>query len=167
MINVKYNQKGSCYIVSLSGIGDRIVTGKFDTGAVATIITSKKLGLTDKQVEALKEYFRSSETMPSIFHTVADEKIEGYLVRARNVNIYSVTLNDFYYYLVLDNSLDKALLGDDFISCCTFHHKPKGDIYITAVDMELYASAYEGDAECIDIAAIYTDISEGIDFHNA
>lgn len=53
MIHIKYNQKGAYYIVSFSGLGDRIVIGKFDTGAVATIITSKKLGLTDKQVEAL------------------------------------------------------------------------------------------------------------------
>lgn len=58
------------------------------------------------------------------------------------------------YYLILDNNLNKALLGDDFISCCTFHHQPKGDIVITAIDMDLYALSYETFADCIDISEV-------------
>lgn len=57
MIKIRYAEKESYYTVRLSGLNDDIITGKFDTGAVATIITSKKLGLSDKQVEILKDYF--------------------------------------------------------------------------------------------------------------
>ena len=31
-----------------------------------------------------------------------------------------------------------ALLGDDFISNCTFHHEAQGDIMVTGFDMESY-----------------------------
>lgn len=154
MINVKYNQKGANYIVSFSGLGDRIVTGKFDTGAVATIITSKKLGLTDGQVEILKGYFEKSGVEPENFYSATNGKMGGYLVRAKNIMLYSTVLESFYYYLVLDNSLDKALLGDDFISCCTFSHQPKGDIVITTIDMNLYSSPYKNNMDCVDISEI-------------
>lgn len=154
MISIKYNQKGSCYIVSFSGLGDRIVTGKFDTGAVATIITSKKLGLTDGQVGTLKDYFEKSGVEPEDFYSATDGKLDGYLVRAENIKLYGTVLKRFYYYLILDNSLDKALLGDDFISCCTFSHQPKSDIIITAIDMDLYSSSYNGKADCVDISEI-------------
>lgn len=60
MIKIRYAEKESYYTVRLSGLNDDIITGKFDTGAVATIITSKKLGLSDKQVEILKDYFKKS-----------------------------------------------------------------------------------------------------------
>lgn len=134
MINIKYNQKSACYIVELSGLGDRIVTGKFDTGAVATIITTKKLGLTDKQFDLLKKHFDTMVELPKSFHSATNGEMKGYLVRARNVMLYQTCLKDFYYYLVLDNNLNKALLGDDFISCCTFNHRPQGDIVITTID---------------------------------
>lgn len=72
MINIKYNQKSACYIVEFSGLGDRIVTGKFDTGAVATIITTRKLGLTDKQLDWLKEYFDTTVEMPKSFYSATN-----------------------------------------------------------------------------------------------
>lgn len=68
--------------------------------------------------------------------------------------LYGTMLKRFYYYLILENSLDKALLGDDFISCCTFNHKTKRDIIITAIDMDLYSLSYSGKINCVDIAEI-------------
>ena len=122
MVKIRYAEKESYYTVRLSGLNDDIITGKFDTGAVATIITSKKLGLSDKQVEILKDYFQR----------------------------LGVEAED----LILDNSLDKALLGDDFISCCTFSHQPKRDIIITTIDMDMYSASYGGKTDCVDIAEI-------------
>ena len=135
-------------------MNDDIISGKFDTGAVATIINSKKLGLTDEQVERLKEHFEKSGIKPEKFYSATDGKMYGYPVRAENVMLYSTVLKSFYYYLILDNSLDKALLGDDFISCCTFNHQPKRDIIITTIDMELYLSSYIGKVDCVDIAEL-------------
>ncbi len=154
MINIRYAEKESYYTVRLSGLNDDIITGKFDTGAVATIITSKKLGLSDEQVEHLKEYFEKSGIVPEAFYSATNEKMGGYLVRAENVMLYSTILKDFYYYLILDNTLDKALLGDDFISCCTFNHQPKSDIIITTIDMNMYSASYGDKADCVDIAEI-------------
>ena len=154
MINIRYAGKESYYTVRLSGLNDDIITGKFDTGAVATIITSKKLGLSDEQVERLREYFAKSGIEPENFYSATDGKMGGYLVKAENVMLYGTVLKKFYYYLILDNSLDKALLGDDFISCCTFNHQPKSDIIITAINMDMYASSYSGKADCVDIAEI-------------
>ena len=154
MINIRYAEKESYYTVRLSGLNDDIITGKFDTGAVATIITSKKLGLSDDQVERLKEYFKTSGIEPENFYSAPDGKMGGYLVKAENVMLYGTVLKSFYYYLILDNRLDKALLGDDFISCCTFTHKPKSDIIITTIDMDMYSSSYYGKVDCVDIAEI-------------
>lgn len=154
MIKIRYAEKESYYTVRLSGLNDDIITGKFDTGAVATIITSKKLGLSDKQVEILKDYFQKSGVEAEDFYSATDNKMDGYLVRAENVMLYSTVLKNFYYYLILDNSLDKALLGDDFISCCTFSHQPKRDIIITTIDMDMYSASYDGKTDCVDIAEI-------------
>lgn len=154
MINIRYAEKESYYTVRLSGLNDDIITGKFDTGAVATIITSKKLGLSDDQVERLKEHFKTSGIEPENFYSATDGKMGGYLVKAENVMLYGTVLKSFYYYLILDNRLDKALLGDDFISCCTFNHKPKSDIIITTIDMDMYSSSYYGKVDCVDIAEI-------------
>lgn len=154
MIKIRYAEKESYYTVRLSGLNDDIITGKFDTGAVATIITSKKLGLSDKQVEILKDYFQKSGVEAEDYYSATDNKMDGYLVRAENVMLYSTVLKNFYYYLILDNSLDKALLGDDFISCCTFSHQPKKDIIITTIDMDMYSASYGGKTDCVDIAEI-------------
>lgn len=155
MINIKYNQKSACYIVEFSGLGDRIVTGKFDTGAVATIITTRKLGLTDRQLDLLKKHFDRTVERPKSFHSATNGEMKGYLVKARDVMLYKTCLKDFYYYLVLDNNLNKALLGDDFISCCTFNHRPQGDIVITTIDTASYSAFYKADnAKCFDISEI-------------
>lgn len=154
MINIRYAEKESYYTVRLSGLNADIITGKFDTGAVATIITSKKLGLSDKQVECLKKHFKKSGVVPESFYSATDGKMGGYLVRAENVMLYSTVLRNFYYYLILDNRLDKALLGDDFISCCTFSHQPKSDIIITTIDMNRYLASYHGKVDCVDISEI-------------
>lgn len=137
MISIKYAEKEFYYTVRLSGLNDNIITGKFDTGAVTTIITTKKLGI-----------------LPKSFYSATDGEMKGYLVKAKDVMLYNTKLKSFYYYLILDNNLNKALLGDDFISCCTFHHQPKGDIVITAIDMDLYLSSYENFVDCIDISEI-------------
>lgn len=154
MISIKYAEKEFYYTVRLSGLNDNIITGKFDTGAVTTIITTKKLGLADEQVESLKKHFNKLGILPKSFYSATDGEMKGYLVKAKDVMLYNTKLKSFYYYLILDNNLNKALLGDDFISCCTFHHQPKGDIVITAIDMDLYLSSYENFVDCIDISEI-------------
>ena len=77
MVKIRYAEKESYYTVRLSGLNDDIITGKFDTGAVATIITSKKLGLSDKQVEFLKEYFQKSAVEAEDFYSATDGKMDG------------------------------------------------------------------------------------------
>lgn len=94
------------------------------------------------------------ERQAESFYSATDGKMGGYLVKAENVMLYNTVLKVFYYYLILDNSLDKALLGDDFISCCTFSHQPKSDIVINTIDMKMYSASYSGKVDCVDIAEI-------------
>ena len=62
----------------------------------------------------------------------------GYLCNATDVKVNSTILKQFYYYLIFNVEHKIALLGDDFISCCTFVHSANSDIIIQAFDSDNY-----------------------------
>ena len=154
LIRVRYNEKSSCFSVRLFGLGDKIIACKFDTGAVATIITTKRLGVSNEQLELLKNYYEKTKIEPKKFYSATNGEMQGYPVMVANIKIGNVMIDKFYYYIVLSNDLDKALLGDDFISCCTFNHQSKNDILITTIDMDSYLLSYKDKVDCIDISEI-------------
>ena len=151
LINIHYSAKNSYFYFYLSGITDRDIKVKFDTGAGATIITSKALGMNSIQSEHITEYINKKGIEKRVFKSATDTEFCGYLCRCTDVKLNDVLIEKFYFYLVLNDSLNKALLGDDFISYCTFSHQSRSDIYITAIDMNLYALSYGNKIDCINI----------------
>lgn len=132
MIRFLYSQKTKNYTGYLENIdifaGVKIPV-KFNTGAIATIFTAKVFGLDEERVKV-------------IFY--------GYPCYCDNIRLGDVILRRFYYYLVLDSSRSKALLGDDFISCCTFSHGYESDIVVTGFNMEKYGKKRVSDTMALN-----------------
>ncbi len=68
--------------------------------------------------------------------------------------VASELFEDFYYYLVLDNDRIIALLGEDFLDNCGYHHIPHGDIEIEAFDEESYVQNRENALRNEDFGAL-------------
>ena len=117
---------------------------KFDTGAVNTVVSIE--ALTAEPVD--KENFISAIkdcTVKRTFKSASGNSMEGYLVRAEHVVLSGVKFNEIYYYLIVDVDRPVCLLGDDFISKCTFVHHKDGDIEITAFD----SAGYHSEIKCL------------------
>ncbi len=54
------------------------------------------------------------------------------------------------------NDTSKALLGDDFISCCIFNHGFKNDIIVTAFNFDEYEKQYLHSAGLMDIFEVFS-----------
>ncbi len=156
MINIHYSAKNSYFYFYLSEIVDKDIKVKFDTGAAATIITSKALGISTSQTEYIANYIEKKGMAKRFFKSATDTEFYGCLCSCSDVKINDVPIKKFYFYLVLNDSVNKALLGDDFISYCTFSHQSQSDIYITAIDTDLYALSYENSLDCIDVEEVVT-----------
>ena len=72
--------------------------------------------------------------------SVSGHPVYGYPVTAHDVRIGNFVMQDFYYYLVLENELDIALLGFDFIDHCKRHGNPGDDIILTEFEYEGYGT---------------------------
>ena len=134
----KARHRNASYSVVADKINQVIIPMSFDTGAVNTVISLSAYH--NKRIDS--EHFAKlikDSVRHKTFHTASGESLEGYLVCAEKVSISGFLLERFYYYLLpkkTDHSV--ALLGDDFISNCTFHHEAHGDIMVTGFDMESY-----------------------------
>jgi len=151
LINIHYSSRNSYFYFYLSEVVDKDIKVKFDTGAAASIITSKALGIGAVQSEHIADYIDKKRITKRLFKSATDTEFCGYLCSCSDVKINGVPLKKFYFYLVLNDSVNKALLGDDFISCCTFSHQPQSDICITAIDMDSYVQFYGKSVDCISV----------------
>lgn len=70
--------------------------------------------------------------------SASGDAFRGYLTLAHDVVVDTFVFSDFYYYLVVENKRDIALLGYDFIDKCGYSHLPEEDIVITAFDDAAY-----------------------------
>lgn len=154
MINIHYSPKNSYFYFYLSELVDKDIKVKFDTGAGATILTAKALGIDGTQLESIKNHVKKKNIPKKLFKSATDTEFYGYLCSSSDVKMNDVLIKRFYFYLVLNNDVNKALLGDDFISCCTFSHQPQSDIIITTIDVDLYVSSYQDDIDCIDVSEV-------------
>lgn len=141
MIRFLYSQKTKNYTGYLESIDiftDVKIPVKFDTGAIATIFTAKVFGLGEEGVKVIADKIEQKALMRQGFTSATGHTFYGYPCYCDNIRLDDVILRRFYYYLVLDSSRSKALLGDDFISCCTFSHGYESDIVVTGFNMEKY-----------------------------
>ena len=134
----KARHRNASYSVVADKINQVIIPMSFDTGAVNTVISLS--AYYNKSIVA--DYFAkliSESVRHKTFHTASGESLEGYLVCAEKVSISGFLLDRFYYYLLpMKTDRSVALLGDDFISNCSFQHEVQGDILVTGFDMESY-----------------------------
>ena len=120
------------------------VSIKFDTGATDTIITTGALGLDDIQSAVLLKSIENRNIKKNRFTSASNDSFVGYSCYCDDLKIGDVELKRFYYYIVF-NDKPKALLGDDFISCCIFSHGYKSDIVVTSFNFKEY------ERQCISI----------------
>lgn len=152
MIYFRYNKLTGSYRTSLDiQKNDKdFVSMKFDTGASDTIMTTGALGLDHVQEEILLKGVRVHRLKGNVFTSASGNRIIGYPCYCDDLKIGDVHVRRFYYYLVFSDT-PKALLGDDFISCCTFSHSFKSDIVVTAFHAEEYDRQCEPKIKSIDV----------------
>lgn len=152
MIKFRYNKTGRSYRVRLDMQKNNrdLVLMKFDTGASDTIITTGALGLDDIQADMLLKSIKDRKLRGNEFTSASNGKFIGYPCYCDDLKIGDIQIKRFYYYIVF-NDKPKALLGDDFISCCTFSHGFKSDIVVTAFHSEEYERQGISNAEHMDV----------------
>ena len=149
---------------NLSGKG-RALMMKFDTGAVNTVISVE--ALTKRKID--KAWIVQSiqdKTPCRKFKSASGNEMTGYLVHVDNADIAGSRIERFYYYMIMNVDNAVSLIGDDFISKCTFLHSKDGDIEVTAFDSIGYhadtiksISETELD-ELLELSVIGEDVSE-------
>ena len=129
-------------------IGENVFSMKFDTGAASTVISSEIFTdeMTIEKKTFIEKFFEEHNVITAEFTSASGDCFVGYLVHANDVIVDEMMFVDFYYYLVLDNKRVIALLGDDFIDHCEFHHNAHGDIIITGFGFAEYGD-FDGAAE--------------------
>ena len=141
-IDITARRVGAVYEV-LVNLGKYTPSLKWDTGAKYTVISARALdkNLSDDALEQMKLYCEKNHKRKEKFISASGDPIYGYLSRTRNAVLDSTVLNDFHYYLVLENKRDIALLGYDFIDNCNRSANAHGDIVVTGFDNEGYITS--------------------------
>lgn len=142
MTNIIAEHNGAAYNLTLDNItveSDTAIYIKFDTGANATVISIETLlKATTLTKEELIEKLMCRKRTINTFKSASGHDINTILCCAKNVFLSGVELDRLYFWLAIDMGIPKALLGDDFISCCSFSHNVGGDIFINRLDRNLY-----------------------------
>jgi len=157
LIRFLYSRKTKNYTGYLENIDiyrDIKIPIKFDTGAIATIFTTKALGLNRDSEKIITDRIKQKELKKHKFMSATGHIFYGYPCFCNNVKLDDVFFKQFYYYLVLDNSISKALIGDDFISCCTFSHSFESDIVVTGFNLEKYQEKCISGANALNVFEI-------------
>ena len=143
MIDVKISARrvGAVYEV-VANLGKFTPSLKWDTGAKYTVISARTLEKTisDSAIELIKTHCEKKHKRKERFVSASGDPFYGYLSHSEKAVIDETELQDFYYYLVLENKRDVALLGDDFIGNCKGSFEPHGDIIVTGFDEKGYVN---------------------------
>ena len=159
MIRAEYSKDFSTYTLVLSDIefSDGIsLNMKFDTGAVRTVISIWSLfqHLSINTINRLKEGFENAGIKSKEFSSASGNELKGYPCVIHNAKLNGVVIKDFCFYLILDTRRKIALIGDDFVSCCDFHHIIDGDIVIDSFDSDLAYEKFKLDHEPFELNEI-------------
>ena len=121
-------------------LNGKIFSIKFDPGANQTVISVDFFtdGLSEKQRIKVIDLIKSKLSPSGEFISSSGAPFKGYLVHAKDVMVGSEKFQDFFYYLILENDRIVALLGEDFLDNCGYHHLPHGNIEINTFDDEAY-----------------------------
>ena len=138
------NREESSYLVDFE-MGEIFLPIKYDTGAKYTVISARALNhnLKDEGLQRIKEYCETNISYKEQFVSASGDPFWGYLVHAENVRIGSSRFKDFFYYLVVENKRDIALLGFDFLDKCKRHAEPLGNCIMSGFDEVSYKRSQE------------------------
>ena len=89
------------------------------------------------------------------FTSASSNSFLGYSCYFDGLKIGDIQIKRFYCYIAF-NDTSKALLGDDFISCCIFNHGFKNDIIVTAFNFDEYEKQYLHSAGLMDIFEVFS-----------
>lgn len=159
MYKFRYFSATSAYYANLSFAGipyDDIIM-KFDTGAAKTLLSLSKFGkryCTDGYVKNIRKYIDNRAGV--CFRSASGHEMVAYPCMLRNVRISDVHLDSFVFYLSLAIESNVALIGDDFISCCSFVHSIGSDIIINKFSKEMYESKINAVMH-IDLLKVFED----------
>lgn len=141
MIRVKHNEDLSMYSLILNDLkfGDgTAIAMKFDTGAVSTVIGIRTLFkyLSENELDLLLNMFENSGIEKVSFNSASGGELWGYPCVVHDVMLSNTVIDTFCFYVIVNTNRNIALLGDDFISCCTFKHEAYNDIVIDSCSHE-------------------------------
>lgn len=161
-VDITANNVASSYRVPVI-FGDSILGLKWDSGAKYTVISVEVFNsdISVEDIESIRQYCDDHSKRREQFISASGHTFEGYLVTAHEVTIGNTVLSDFYYYLVVENQRDVALLGYDFTDCCKSFHDPHRDIIVTEFDDEGYGTVYSGAMDSDEVIAFIDSLSAG------
>ena len=159
-VDIVAHRVESLYRISFS-MGRFTLSLKLDTGAKYTVISAGMLDdtLTEDKLEKIKSFCEKNSIRKEQFISAGGGTFFGYLVNAHNAKMDSVILNDFYFYLVIENKRDIALLGFDFIEHCGGTINIHDNIIINEFDDSSYAVANKA-IECDALISLIYSLSE-------
>lgn len=139
MIRATYNSRTFVYTVRMTqtNVGDaESHLLKFDTGAVATVISIRELfnDISDSQIEAFQELFDNAGIVSQSFRSATGHEMRGYPCVLKNVKLSDESFEWFPFYLITNTDRKVALIGNDFITHCDFDHKADEDILLHRCD---------------------------------
>jgi len=145
-----------------ANISHRAVILKYDTGAKCTVISVGMFddSLTETDLQKFTAFCEEHcpDKYKENFISATGDLFKGYLVTAHNVKMGNTTLQEFRYYLVVENKRDIALVGFDFIDKCNRYADAYGDIHITEFDEDGYGSL-DGSMENDEVIAFIDSLS--------
>lgn len=157
MIKFRYNKLTRSYrtYLDIQKNDKDFVSVKFDTGASDTIITTGALGLNSIQADTLLKSIQDRNLKARKFMSASDNCFDGYLCCCSDLRIGEIQIKKFYYYIVF-NDTPKALLGDDFISCCIFSHGFQSDIVVTSFNFKEYEKQGANDVQTMNVFEVFS-----------
>jgi len=160
---VSYSQFGY-YSVDLTGLslGDSLfVPMKFDTGSPYTLISVQSLysNVSIKGVDLLRDRFSELGIQPlGYVRSATGHPIEAYPLIISNVYLNDeLFISKFPFYLVLNVGRPLALLGDDFVSCCSFSHEINSDIVISRYENELSLIKFKSGIQVCEVDGVFVN----------
>lgn len=104
---------------------------KVDTGAQLTIMSINKL-VAEPLIHTIVNKLESK--LRVLAYSASGHELKGVFCKFENVLLDDTKLEFLYVGLILNSSIDKALLGLDFLQGCTFSHSAGGNMFIESVD---------------------------------
>ena len=131
---IKFKRNGLSYSSRLKYVGS--IEVKIDTGSPVTILNYTQLALllSSSKIQLIK-IVEQSNIKKRYFQSYTGDTISTTLCRLRNVKLGESLISNFYFYLNLDVSASgNALIGVDFIKCCSVSGHARDSINLNYCD---------------------------------